>query len=109
MTTPTLIPTSLPIEQVSEFYIQAFVIDACDVLPVEEADSPDGIGVYARLRDGTSIHVQDFNTSRHDDAPHAAQCLADRLNTLVQADQSISPDAHLEAAYEDRLSGVEAY
>jgi len=107
MSTPTLIPASLPIAQVSEFYVQAFVIDACDVLPVEDTDSPDGIGVYARLRDGTSIHVRDFNTSKHEDVRHAARCLAGHLNALVQENQILSPDAHLEAAYEDRVSGAE--
>jgi hypothetical protein len=107
MTTPTLIPESLPIAQVSEFYVQAFVIDACDVLPVEDAGNADGIGVYARLQDGTSIHVRDFNASSHDDHSHAAQCLAERLNELLQAGPIQSTDAHLEAAYEDRVSGAE--
>jgi hypothetical protein len=100
-------PTDLPIERVSNFYIHAFIIEENDVLLVDDDQVADGIGVYARLQEGTSVHVKDFNIDRHDNPRQAAQDLADSLNTLLQADQPQSPDTHLEAEYEDRVSGWE--
>lgn len=76
---------------------------------VENLEDADGVGVYARLADGLAVHVKDFDIDGDmtaDDAQNAAAKMAETLNAYLPGNEPVL-DEHLEAAYEDRVSGMD--
>ena len=85
--------------------------DDGNISVVENLEEADGIGVYARLTDGTSAHIKDFDIDHEtdlvtaEDAQEDAAALARSLNDLLDSKPVF--DDHLEAAYEDSVSGMD--
>lgn len=63
-----------------------------------------GFGVYAHLQDGTSMHLKDFQANGAN-CPDADALCADLTAILSAYRSQPAADAHLEADYEDRVSG----
>jgi hypothetical protein len=109
--------------EISPFDLEALDIMKFEVSPwannddgtisvVDNLEEADSVGVYARLVDGTTAHIKDFNIDADaidldsaEKAQEDAATLAKSLNDLLDSEPVF--DDHLEAAYEDRVSGMD--
>lgn len=86
--------------------------DAGNISAVDNLEEADGVGIYARLTDGLAVHVKDFNIDTEigldeaEEAQEDAVQLAETLNAYLPGNEPVD-DEHLEAMYEDRVSGME--
>lgn len=93
-----------------DFYTAAWVEEVVDGERVVHLscwpEDAHGFGVYAHLQDGTSMHLKDFQANGKN-CP-AADALCEDLTAILAAyRREPAFDAHLEADYEDRVSGWE--
>jgi hypothetical protein len=86
--------------------------DETSISLVDNLEDADGVGVYARLTNGLAVHVKDFNIDAEigldeaEEAQEDAVQLAETLNAYLPGNEPVL-DEHLEAMYEDRVSGMD--